>query len=130
MADVMMKLGEFTFSVDSAAYQELSRVSEYRWASQNRVGQRPALQAIGPGGETINVNGIIYPGNRGGTEQLNDMRTEAGKLEPLLLVDGRGFVHGRWVIERVEEGQSVFAQAGVPRKQTFRMQLRKYADGL
>jgi len=58
------------------------------------------------------------------------MRAEAGKMKPLILVDGRGFVHGRWVIHRVEEGQEVFAHRGAPRKQTFRMQIEKYDDGL
>ena len=52
-----MRLGQFTFSVDTAAYQELSRTSEYRWASQDRIGQMPALQAVGPGSESINLDG-------------------------------------------------------------------------
>lgn len=130
MANVMMKLGGFTFGIDTAAYQNLTRSSEYRWAAQDRIGQGPALQPVGPGGETINLDGTIYPGHRGGADQLNDMRAEAGKMKPLILVDGRGFVHGRWVIERVEEGQEIFAHRGAPRKQTFRLQLRKYDDGL
>lgn len=130
MANVMLKLGDFTFSVDTAAYQQLSRVSEYRWASQDRIGKAPALQPVGLGSDTINMDGTIYPGHRGGTGQLNDMRAEAGKMKPLILVDGRGFVHGRWAIERVEEGQEVFAHRGAPRKQTFRLQIRKYDDGL
>lgn len=130
MADIMMRLGRFSFSVDTAAYQELTRASEYRWASQDRIGQIPALQPVGPGDDTINLNGTVYPGHRGGTGQLDEMRSTAAAMKPLILVDGRGFVHGRWVIERVEEGQSVFAHQGVPRKQTFRLQLRKYDDGV
>ncbi len=130
MANVMLKLGEFTFGVDTAAYQQLTRVSEYRWASQERIGQGPALQPVGLGSDTINMDGTIFPGHRGGTSQLENMRAEAGKMKPLILVDGRGFVHGRWVIHRVEERQEVFAHRGAPRKQTFRMQIEKYDDGL
>lgn len=130
MANVMLKLGDFTFSVDTAAYQQLTRVSEYRWAAQERIGQGPALQPVGPGSDSINMGGTIYPGHRGGAGQLNDMRAEAGKMKPRILVDGRGFVHGRWVIERVEEGQENFAQRGAARKQTFRLQIRKFDDGL
>ena len=129
MADVMMKLGQFTFSVDTAAYQSLNRVTEYRWAQQDRIGQRPALQDVGPGSDTMNLHGVIYPAHKGGLGQIDTMRSEAGKGKPLILVDGRGRVHGRWVIERVEEEQGVFAAAGAPRKQNFRMQLRKYDDG-
>ncbi|WP_430415863.1 phage tail protein [Marinobacter adhaerens] len=130
MADVMMKLGGFTFSIDTAAYQSLSRNSEYRWASQDRIGTNPALQNIGTGSETINLQGVVFAAHRGGTGQLDDMRREAAKRQPLILVDGRGLVHGRWVIERVEEEQSNFAQAGVARRQQFRLQLRKYDDGV
>lgn len=125
-----MKLGGFTFSIDTAAYQSLSRNSEYRWASQNRIGTNPALQNIGTGSETINLQGVVFAAHRGGTGQLDDMRREAAKRQPLILVDGRGLVHGRWVIERVEEEQSNFAQAGVARRQQFRLQLRKYDDGV
>ena len=125
-----MKLGGFTFSIDTAAYQSLSRSSEYRWASQDRIGTNPALQNIGTGTETINLQGVVFAAHRGGTGQLDDMRREAAKRQPLILVDGRGFVHGRWVIERVEEEQSNFAQAGVARRQQFRLQLRKYDDGV
>ena len=125
-----MKLGGFTFSIDTAAYQSLSRSSEYRWASQYRIGTNPALQNIGTGSETINLQGVVFAAHRGGTGQLDNMRQEAAKREPLILVDGRGLVHGRWVIERVEEEQSNFAQAGVARRQQFRLQLRKYDDGV
>ena len=45
----LMKLGEYTFSIDSAAYQSLSRTTEFRWRSQARVGRLPAQQFIGPG---------------------------------------------------------------------------------
>ena len=49
----LMKLGEYTFSIDSAAYQSLSRTTEFRWRSQARVGRLPAQQFIGPGRETV-----------------------------------------------------------------------------
>ena len=41
---VMMQLGAFQFSISTAAYQELTRRSEYRWASQDRFGKQPNLQ--------------------------------------------------------------------------------------
>lgn len=129
MNDVMLQLGSYQFSISTAAYQELRRVTEYRWSPQERIGQRDALQFTGPGADSVTLNGVVFPGYRGGTGQLDAMRTEAGKGRPLLLVDGLGFVHGRWVIERVEEQQGVFARAGVPRRQGFGLQLRKYDDG-
>lgn len=129
MADVMMKLGAFSFSLDTAAYQKLSRSSRYQWAAQSRVGQHEALQFTGYGEDAITVTGRIYPGWRGGTGQLDAMRSQAGKGEPLMLVDGLGHVHGRWVILGIEEEADTFAPAGVPRRQRFTLQMRFYDDG-
>ena len=121
-------LGEFQFSVQSAAYQELTRADEYKWANHERFAQLDALQFTGPGPSTITLPGVIFPEYRGGLGQIEAMRTEAAKGEPLDLIDGLGFILGRWVIERVEERQSVFAAAGMPRRQEFTLALRKFDD--
>lgn len=125
---VMMTLGYFKFGISTAAYQELSRVTEWRWPSQERFMQAQALQFVGPGGDTITLPGVIYPEWRGGPGQLDSMRTLADRGKPQMLIDGRGMVHGRWVIEKIDERQSVFAAAGAPRKQEFTMNLRKFDD--
>ena len=122
---VMMQLGSFQFSITTAAYQELRRRTEYRWASQDRFGKMPALQFTGPGADAITLTGTIYTEFRGGTGQLEELRDLAALGLPQLLVDGSGRLLGRWVIEGVEEGQSVFAGQGVPRKQQFTITLRE-----
>lgn len=129
MADVMMKLGDYAFGIDTAAYQRLARSTSYRWAAQERVGAHDALQFTGPGDDTITLTGSIYPDWRGGTGQLERMREQAGKGKPLMMVDGNGFIRGRWVIESVEEASDTYAKAGVPRRQRFTLQLRRYDDG-
>lgn len=129
MADIMMKLGAYAFGIDTAAYQQLTHSTEYRWPGQDRAGQRQALQFTGPGGEVITLSGVVYPQHRSGLGQLDAMRAEASNGRPLMLVDGRGRIHGRWVIERVEETQDAFFQAGAPKRQRFSLQLRKFDDG-
>lgn len=129
MAEVMMRLGDYSFSLDTAAYQQLMRVTRYRWAAQPRVGAHDALQFTGHGEDQITLTGRIYPGWRGGTGQIAAMRDQAGEGQPLLLVDGNGFIHGRWAIESIEEQADVFAPAGVPRRQQFTLQLRFFDDG-
>lgn len=124
----MLQLGGFQFGVNTAAYQSLQRSTEYRWPSQDRFGNPPALQYVGPGAETITLPGVIYPEWRGGSGLVNQLRELADTGEPQLMVDGGGNIMGRWVIERVEERQSVFADAGAPRKQEFTVQLRRYID--
>nr|VFJ68699.1 MAG: hypothetical protein BECKDK2373B_GA0170837_12202 [Candidatus Kentron sp. DK] len=124
----MMALGEYRFSIDTAAYRSLVRASEYRWRAQTRVGREPAQQYLGPGSESISLDGVIYPSFRGGTGQLEAMRAEASKGEALVLVAGTGHVLGRWCILSIEESQDTFLKNGVPRKVAFRLQLTRYGE--
>lgn len=122
----MMTLGEFQFSIATAAYQELTRTTEWRWPAQDRFMQGQALQYLGPGGDTISLPGVIYPEYRGGLGQLAAMRAMADKGTPLTMISGTGAIMGRWVIERLEEKHSIFAVQGVGRKQEFTIGLRKF----
>jgi phage protein U len=124
----MMTLGGFKFGMSTAAYQELKRVTEYLWPSQQRFGAAPAVQATGQGDDSISLSGVIYPEWNGGTGQLDDLRSLAADRQPLTMIDGRGNVMGQWAIEKIEEGQGVFAQAGVARKQEFTLSLKKFGD--
>lgn len=123
---LMMRLGPFTFGTYTAAYQELNRSTEWKWAEQELFGQGPAMQFTGPGPETMQLPGVIYPEFRAGVGQLDDMRAAASLGQPLLMVSGLGRVLGRWVIDKIDEKQSVFASGAVPRKQEFTVSLRRY----
>ncbi|WP_321392861.1 phage tail protein [Emcibacter sp.] len=122
----MMALGEFRFSVNTAAFQELRRVSQYNWQSQNVVGSNPVLQFTGAGEQTITLPGVIYPEYKGGLGQLDTMRALAGKGEPLIMMDGLGRNMGKWVIVTVEETQTRFIESGIPLKQQFTLSLKYY----
>lgn len=125
---IMLALGDYRFSINTSAYQSLSRSKDYRWKSQERIHNDPALQYVGPGEEKIELDGIIYPHYRGGLGQIDAMKESADQGEPLLLVDGRGYVHGYWVIMSAQETQEVFLQNGVPRKIGFGLSLKRYGD--
>ena len=56
----------FYFNLDTAAFDELKRSSEYRWASQVRLSRRPEQQAVGMGEERITLTGAIFGGFKGG----------------------------------------------------------------
>ena len=124
----LMKLGEYTFSIDSAAYQSLSRTTAYRWRSQPRVGRLPAQQFMGPGSETLSLDGVIYPHFKGGLNQVNAMRDEAGKGKPLMLVAGTGRIWQQWVINQIEETHKILLDDGTPRRVEFRLQLSRYGE--
>lgn len=125
MTNVMMALGEFRFELSTAAYQSLERQTNYHWASSDRLGTNPAKQFTGYD-ETINLSGVIFPAFKSGIEQLNKMRAMAGRGEALLLVDGRGEVHGYWVVNSIAETGNYFLSNGVSRKQEFRLELGFY----
>ena len=128
MSEVMMKLGKYKFSLPTAAYQNLRRVNEWRWSSQARLGATPAQQYLGPGEETIDLDGGIYPHWQGGLGQIDAMKAEANKGEPLHLVDGLGFIWGKYCIKRISESQSAFLANGLPRKIEFEMSLVAYGE--
>lgn len=128
MANIMMKLGEYAFSLSTAAYQNLQRKTSFRWAAQDRHGQHAALQFLGPGEDTLSLSGEIYPHFRGGTTQVEQMRTQAVQGDPLLLVDGTGRIHGMWIIQDVSEKQPEFFSDGVPRKVEFSLNLRYFGE--
>jgi len=123
---VMMMLGPFMFAMDTAAYQRFHRSSEYRWPSQPRIGRRPALQYIGPGAESIDLEGIIYPDFAGGLAQVQAMRELAGLGKPMILVDGLGVIYSEWVITRIEETKTIFHGNGGAKKLKFRLALQRY----
>lgn len=129
-AFIMLRLGSFSFSINTAAYSELKRASEYKWAAQERFGQQDALQFTGPGQDSITLNGVVLTAFRGGTGQVQILRAVAAQGRPQMLISGLGDILGMWVIESVEEGQGVFAAAGIPRRQEFSVKLRKYSDGI
>lgn len=127
---VMMLLGPYPFGVSTAAYQNLKRQTEHRWAAQDRFGQREALQYLGPGPDTISLDGYILPHYKGGQAQVSAMRAMASLGTPQTLLSGLGQLLGLWVVESVEEGQSVFQAGGAPRRQDFTVRLRRYDSDL
>ena len=130
MAEVMMQFGVLQFSIDGAAYQRLTRSTEYRWARQPRIGMNDAMQFTGYGPETIEIEGVVYPHFRGGLGQVDRMRRQAGVGIPMPLVSGVGRVLGLWVVEAISEGQEVFAKQGIPHRQDFTMRMARYDGGL
>jgi phage protein U len=125
---VMMALGAFRFGVNRANYQSFTRSASWRWEAQDRLGRNPALQFLGPGTDEISLQGVIYPHFKGGLRQVELMRFVANAGQPLILVDGLGWVWDRWVITSVEETKTLFLADGAPRKIEFSVGLKAYGS--
>ncbi len=125
---MMMTLGMFVFEVKSLPYQQLQRSTQWRHPSQNRVGQRPAYQYLGPGEDRITLSGTLLPELTGGRMTLGDVRIMADEGKAWPLIEGSGQVYGFWCVTDVQETNSVFFRDGVPRKIDFTIQLVRVDD--
>ncbi len=125
---MMMALGQFLFSLNDLAFQELRRQSAWRHPSNSRVGARPARQYVGPGDDSITLTGLQAPEFAGRREALADLRAMADTGSAWALVAGSGEVFGAWVIESVNETGTLFIAEGVPRRVEFDLQLARVDD--
>ena len=125
---VMLALGAYRFSLDTAAYQTFSRETQYNWPEQERTGLGPLLQHTGPGTDSITLQGVILPEFKGGVGQINQLRTQAGLGLPLPLISGRGNYFGLFVVGSIHEGQTVFWPDGTPRRVEFSVTIKKYNE--
>ncbi|AXE93978.1 phage tail protein [Paraburkholderia terricola] len=128
---MMMSLGQFVFSLSTLAYQELQRRTSWKHASTSRVGGRNARQFTGPGDDTITLTGWFAPDQGiGKLSSLDELRTMADEGDAYALVDGTGTVYGAFVIEGLDEGQSLHQKDGTPRRVEFTLNLTRVDDGL
>lgn len=122
---MLMALGLFVFEVKTLPFQSRQRSTSWRWASNNRLGARPAYQHMGQGDDQITLSGSLAPGITGGANQLNDLRDMADKGMAWVLMQGDGVRQGFWFIESIEETGSFFFADGSARKIDFRVQLKR-----
>ncbi|WP_245955232.1 phage tail protein [Kushneria indalinina] len=118
----------FVFQTSSVPYQELQRRTEWRHASQSRVGDRPAYQFIGPGADTITLSGTLLPEFTGGRVDLDEIRDMADQGRAWPLVEGTGRQYGLWVITGVDETSSTLYRDGAAAKIEFSLTLEHVDD--
>jgi hypothetical protein len=95
------KAAPYFFNLDTAAFDELRRTTEFRWA-----------------------------GLKGGLKQLDTLRALGAQLQPLTLTTGYGDVLGTWCLKSLDEDQSALMAGGIPRKQSFNLEFVRYGDDM
>ncbi|MHC8326009.1 phage tail protein [Pseudomonas sp. LB1P83] len=125
---MMLALGMFVFSLSTAAYQTLQRQTEWRHASNSRVGAAPARQFVGRGDDAITLPGVILPELAGTTLSLDALRLMANTGKAWPMVEGSGRIYGLWVIDSLSETKTVFFRDGTPRRIEFNLSLKRIDD--
>lgn len=125
---MMMALGTFVFSLSTLAYQQLQHATAWRHASSERVGARAAHQYLGPGDESLDLNGLVAPPLTGDVASLQTLRDLANEGRPLALVDGTGRVYGAYVIADLKETKTLLFPDGAARRIEFQLSLTRVDD--
>lgn len=126
---MMMALGMFIFSLETLAYQEFQRQTDWRHGATNRIGTNPAHQYLGRGEDSITLPGVLLPALAGTALSLDALRymADTGKAWPL--VEGTGRIYGAWVIESMTETRTLFFSDGAARRIEFTIKLTRIDDG-
>lgn len=126
---MMMALGMFVFSLETLAYQEFQRQTDWRHGSTSRIGTNPARQYMGRGDDSITLPGVLLPALAGAQISLDTLRfmADMGKAWPL--VEGTGKIYGTWVIESLSETRTLFFRDGQARRIEFTLKLVRIDDG-
>jgi phage protein U len=127
---MLLSLDQFVFGMDTAAFHELQRRANWKHPSTARVGGRPARQYTGQGDDTVTLTGLLAPEQIGKLASLDKLRDMADAGDAYVLVDGAGRVYGAFVIEGMNEGQTLHMKDGTPRRIEFTLDLARVDDGL
>lgn len=129
-ARVMMMLGDFAFSVDTTAYNQLSREASWRWSEQERIGKQDLLQYTGKPGRTVRFEGESHAFFRNGVDAVSDLYELGDRAQPQQLVSGEGDVLGWWVVTDFSDTTNRFLPGGGHRNKNWTMTLKHYADDI
>ncbi|WOD12776.1 phage tail protein [Pseudomonas sp. NyZ704] len=125
---MMMAMGLYIFSLSTAAYQQLQRQTSWRHPANSRIGAMPARQYLGKGDDTITLSGLIMPELTGERVSLDALRLMANTGKAWPLVEGTGRLYGLWIIESINETNTLFFADGAPRRIDFSLTLQRVDD--
>ncbi|MFZ5272146.1 phage tail protein [Enterobacter asburiae] len=127
---MMMILGLFIFELRTAPYQQLNQENTWRHSKADRVGASPRYQYIGPGEETLTINGVLYPEITGGDISLAALRAMGFSGRAWPLIEGTGLMFGMYVITSLKQTREVFFRDGKAMRIEFTLSLTKVSESL
>lgn len=139
MAETMMALGDFRFSVATAEYQALTTSMSWRWAKKDRYGRKPGKQFHGPDSTTKTLDITVHPESRADVVLFDRLRAMGDSGEPLRLVAGgsalvdgvvkqSGADLGLWVIDSLSVADDNFMRDGTPLVRKGSLSISEYGE--
>jgi phage protein U len=128
MADPLLSIGMFVFGLPQAAYEELSRRAAWRWAESERYGARAASQFVGPGPETLSLEGTLVPELAGSYSDIDRLREMAGSGEVWPVMLGNGTSLGVFRIDAIDDTWRHLVAGGLPRMIQFTIDMTRVDD--
>ncbi|MFE8048652.1 phage tail protein [Brenneria goodwinii] len=127
---MMLTLGLFVFQLQTLPYQNMQRNVDYRWPSNSRVGQRPALQFLGIEEEKITLSGELLPEITGGKLSLLMLEKMADQGRAWPLIEGSGTIYGVFVVNSISQTKTDFFPDGNARRIEFTVTLTRVDPSL
>jgi hypothetical protein len=126
---VVAALGAFAFEAHGFGLTELARSTRTEWAAIQVAGGMDRLQWTGGESDTLSIKGVLFPETFGGLASLNGIRDAAMAGTPLMFVNYAGQIFGLHVIESIDEDRSLLDRNGLPRRDAYTLNLRRYQGG-
>ncbi|QDH14058.1 phage tail protein [Formicincola oecophyllae] len=124
-APVLLMLGGFMFSLNTASFTKSVRDTTASWASVDRFGLND-LQFMGLEGESLELDGVLYPHWRGARASLEYLRQMMFEGAPQTMIGPDGFVLGRYVLKELKQEHTLHSSDGNPRQINFTITLSLY----
>ncbi len=140
MAEVMMALGDFKFSISGTQYQSLQTAMGWRWAKKERFKRKPGLQFHGPDSTTKTLDIAIYPEAAADLAVMRQLKAMGDAGKPVRLVAGgsrmvaglvvvpSGTDMGLWVVNQLDVAEQFFMSDGTPLEIKGTLTITEYGD--
>lgn len=127
----MYQLGAFPFSSNTLIPKSFERDTAFSWVARPRLNRSAGQQFTGGGEDKVKFEGVMYPaGTKTSEEQLALLRTQSKQGLPMMLVDGQGWVYGRWVVKRITEKRENLVPNSGAFKVGFTIEMEYYGEDL
>ncbi|KZX36879.1 hypothetical protein B9T11_08650 [Wohlfahrtiimonas chitiniclastica] len=127
---VQMVWGFFPFALESLPYEQFTKKTGYKYASNSRVGTRDAHQFLGPGDEMVVLSGKLLPMLTGGRNVLEILRLQASSGQAFPLIERTGRIHGNYICMNADEIARQFEHTGAPHIVDFTLEFKREGDDL